>query len=137
MRDQCEEGEGSDLEDGEWNSVLYRDQLAKSFNARGFVKFRNLARISRPKRRRKVKEKRREDREDDEKIGGKEKEVYAVEVVEEVEGEDKMRKLLGDEEFRGGEKWRGSTRLLLLDEKLVELDIDDFPQAIKVLNIFN
>lgn len=48
-----------------------------------------------------------------------------------MEGEEDMRGLLG-EEFRGGEKWRGSTRLLLLDEKLVDKDVEDFPQAIKV-----
>ncbi|BAT83889.1 hypothetical protein VIGAN_04112700, partial [Vigna angularis var. angularis] len=30
--------------------VLYRDKLARTFNSRGFVKFGNLAKISRPKR---------------------------------------------------------------------------------------
>ncbi|KAK2639271.1 hypothetical protein Ddye_027066 [Dipteronia dyeriana] len=107
----------------ELNSVLYRDRLAKTFNVRGFVKFRNLARISRPKRK-KRKEKRREEKEGN---GGK-NEICAVEVLEE-EGEE-MRGLLG-EEFR--DKWRGPTRLLLLDEEMVDKDVEDFPQAIKVV----
>ncbi|KAH7544234.1 hypothetical protein JRO89_XS15G0133800 [Xanthoceras sorbifolium] len=122
-----DEDESVDFTGEESNSVLYRDRLVKTFNVRGFVKFRNLARISRPKRR-KRKEKRREEKE---RNGGKKDEIYAVEVVEEEEEGEEMRGLLG-EEFRGGDKWRGPTRLLLLDEELVDKDVEDFPQAIKV-----
>ncbi|KAK0602805.1 hypothetical protein LWI29_037111 [Acer saccharum] len=118
-----DEDEILDYAGEELNSVLYRDRLAKTFNVRGFVKFRNLARISRPKRK-KRKEKRRE-----EKVGNERKEeICAVEVLEE-EGEE-MRGLLG-EEFR--DKWRGPTRLLLLDEEMVDKDVEDLPQAIKVV----
>lgn len=116
----------------ELNSVLYREELVKSFDSRGFAKFRNLARISRPRRRKK-----REKNEDKEGKGRK-GEVYFVEVVEEERKE--MKRLLGDE-FRGGEKWKGSTRLLLLDEGLVDKNVDEFPEAIKVscefFSIFN
>ncbi|KAL5736169.1 hypothetical protein ACOSQ2_030957 [Xanthoceras sorbifolium] len=123
-----DEDESVDFTGEESNSVLYRDRLVKTFNVRGFVKFRNLARISRPKRR-KRKEKRREEKEGN---GGMKDEIYAVEVVEEEEEGEEMRGLLG-EEFRGGDKWRGPTRLLLLDEELVDKDVEDFPQAIKVV----
>ncbi|TXG67172.1 hypothetical protein EZV62_008447 [Acer yangbiense] len=120
--DGDDEDEILDYAGEELNSVLYRDRLAKTFNFRGFVKFRNLARISRPKRK-KRKEKRREEKEGNER----KEEICAVEVLEE-EGEE-MRGLLG-EEFR--DKWRGPTRLLLLDEEMVDKDVEDFPQAIKV-----
>lgn len=114
------------------NSVLYREELVKSFDARGFVKFRNLARISRPRRKkRKVKNEGKEG-------NGRKGELYVVEVVEEERKE--MSGLLGDE-FRGGEKWRGSTRLLLLDEELVDKNVEEFPAAIKVccesFSVFN
>ncbi|KAH9802935.1 tRNA (guanine(37)-N1)-methyltransferase 2 [Citrus sinensis] len=108
----------------EVNSVLFREELVKSFDARGFVKFRNLARISRL-RRKKGKEKK-----EGKEGNGRKGELYVVEVVEEERKE--MSGLLGDE-FRGGEKWRGSTRLLLLDEELVDKNVEEFPEAIKVL----
>ena len=44
------EGDGEEL-----SPVLYREKLAKEFNSRGFMKFRNLAKISRSKRRRRRK----------------------------------------------------------------------------------
>jgi len=44
--------------------------------------------------------------------------------------------LLGDE-FKGKtRKWRGSTRLLLLDERYAERDVEDLPEAIKVKRLF-
>lgn len=54
-----------------------------------------------------------------------------VEVVddEEDEGED-FRGLLGDDFVR--RRWRGSTRLLLLDERYAKKGIDELPEAIKV-----
>jgi len=56
-----------------------------------------------------------------------------VEVVEEEEEEDSvgMRKLLG-EEFVSS-KWRGSTRLLLLDERYAGSGVEELPEAIKVV----
>ncbi|KAH9651017.1 tRNA (guanine(37)-N1)-methyltransferase 2 [Citrus sinensis] len=64
--------------------------------------FRNLARISRPRR------KKRKEKKEGKEGNGRKGELYVVEVVEEERKE--MSGLLGDE-FRGGEKWRGSTRL--------------------------
>lgn len=117
------EGDGEKL-----NSVLYRDKLVKTFNSKGYVNFRNLARLSRPKWRKKREE-----------IGhGKKKgigwnEVYMVEVVvddeSDQEGED-LSGLLGDD-FKG-RKWRGSTRLLLLDEGYAYKGVEEMPEAIKV-----
>jgi tRNA (guanine37-N1)-methyltransferase len=122
------EGDGDVL-----SPVLYREKLARTFNSRGYVRFRNLARISRPKRKKKRKE--------EEESGGGNKgigknEIALVEVVEgEEEGED-LKGLLGDE-FKGKtRKWRGSTRLLLLDERYAERDVEDLPEAIKVKRLF-
>uniref|UniRef100_A0A803N6A3 tRNA (guanine(37)-N1)-methyltransferase n=1 Tax=Chenopodium quinoa TaxID=63459 RepID=A0A803N6A3_CHEQI len=80
------EGDGEEL-----SGVLYRDKLAKEFNARGFV-------------------------------------------IEECEGEGEnvggdLSGLLGDE-FKG-RKWRGSTRLLLLDETYAGKKFDELPEAVK------
>nr|GMD51384.1 tRNA (guanine(37)-N1)-methyltransferase 1 [Ipomoea batatas] len=55
-----------------------------------------------------------------------------IEVVEaEVTGDEDMSGLLGDE-FKGG-KWRGSTRLLLLDEHCANKGFDEMPEAIKAV----
>ncbi|KAH9651019.1 tRNA (guanine(37)-N1)-methyltransferase 2 [Citrus sinensis] len=59
-------------------------------------------RISRPRR------KKRKEKKEGKEGNGRKGELYVVEVVEEERKE--MSGLLGDE-FRGGEKWRGSTRL--------------------------
>ena len=108
--------------------MLYRDKLAREFNARGFIKFRNLAKISRPKRKKKnVKE---EERSEGNKGIGK-NEIALVEVVEEEEEED-LKGLLGDE-FKGTRsKWSGPTRLLLLDERYAARKAEELPEAIKV-----
>ncbi|KAK2984734.1 hypothetical protein RJ640_004559 [Escallonia rubra] len=110
--------------------VLYRDKLVKTFNTRGFVKFRNLARMSRPKKRKK-----KEEAEGRDKRGSGRNAVYMVEVVEDgsgsEEGEEDLSGLLGDE-FKG-RKWRGSTRLLLLDEQYADNRLEDMPEAIKAV----
>ncbi|XP_022632674.1 tRNA (guanine(37)-N1)-methyltransferase 1 isoform X2 [Vigna radiata var. radiata] len=111
--------------------VLYRDKLARTFNSRGFVKFRNLAKISRPNRNKKRK-KRKEgmEVEDGRRVG--QNGFAVVEVVEEEEEDSVgMRKLLG-EEFVSS-KWRGSTRLLLLDERFAGRGVEELPEAIKAV----
>ncbi|XP_059661575.1 tRNA (guanine(37)-N1)-methyltransferase 1 [Cornus florida] len=116
------DGDGDPL-----SPVLYRDLLAKKFNSRGFVKFRNLAKLSRPKKTRKKREDERE-----KKGIGKNGFAAVVEIVEEKEeeGED-LSGLLGGE-FKG-RKWRGSTRLLLLDERYATTGLDELPEAIKAV----
>lgn len=115
------EGDGERL-----SPVLYRDKLSKTFNSKGFVNFRNLAKISRPKEKKK-----RGDGKEREKKGVGKNETALIEVVEaEVTGDEDMSGLLGDE-FKGG-KWRGSTRLLLLDEHCANKEFDEMPEAIKV-----
>ncbi|GAY52543.1 hypothetical protein CUMW_142650, partial [Citrus unshiu] len=93
-----------------WRIWHWRNQKLN----RGFVKFRNLARISRPRR------KKRKEKKEGKDGNGRKGDLYVVEVVEEERKE--MKGLLG-EEFRGGEKWRGSTRLLLLDEEFVDKNV--------------
>ncbi|XP_071907477.1 tRNA (guanine(37)-N(1))-methyltransferase 1-like [Coffea arabica] len=113
--------------DGELLSpVLYRDKLARTFNSRGFVNFRNLAKISRPK---KVKKKEEERKEKGKKGGVGRNEMAVVAVVEEEESD--VSGLLGDE-FKG-KSWRGSTRLLLLDETYANKGINEMPEAIKAV----
>ncbi|KAL3503293.1 hypothetical protein ACH5RR_037742 [Cinchona calisaya] len=118
------EGDGEPL-----SPVLYRDKLARTFNSKGFVRFRNLAKISRPK---KVKKKKEDGKKEE---GGKKggigrNEMAVVEVVEEeIEGD--VSRLLGAE-FKG-KRWQGPTRLLLLDETYADKGIDDMPEAIKAV----
>ncbi|MFQ6621313.1 hypothetical protein Gotur_002630 [Gossypium turneri] len=119
--------ENNEEENEEFESlVLYREKLAKEFNYRGFVKFKNLAKISRPGKRKK-----KEKNGDGEMKGNERKECCLVEVLEEEE-EDEMKGLLG-EEFKGGRKWKGSTRLLLLDERYGDKGFEELPQAIKAV----
>ncbi|KAJ8763607.1 hypothetical protein K2173_003079 [Erythroxylum novogranatense] len=120
-----EEGDGESL-----SLVLYREKLAKEFNSKGYVKFRNLAKISRPKR----KKKRKEENGDGGSEGierNRKNEFAVVEVVEEQEERENWKGLLGDE-FKGKWKWKGSTRLLLLDERYAEKRMEELPRAIKV-----
>lgn len=132
--DKRKDGEENDeKEDGEFESlVLHREKLVREFNYRGFVKFKNLAKISRPGKR-----KRKEKKGDEERKGDERKEFCVVEVVEEEgeEGHEEMKGLLG-EEFRGGRKWKGSTRLLLLDERYGDKGMEELPQAIKVVVVW-
>ncbi|KAK8469516.1 hypothetical protein PHAVU_005G087700 [Phaseolus vulgaris] len=118
--------------DGEVLSpVLYRDKLARTFNSRGFVKFRNLAKISRPNRNKKRKKmKEAMEVEEGRRVG--QNGFAVVEVVEEEEEDSVgMRRLLG-EEFASS-KWRGSTRLLLLDERYAGRSVEELPEAIKAV----
>ncbi|TYI42230.1 hypothetical protein ES332_A01G083600v1 [Gossypium tomentosum] len=126
--DKRKDGEENNEEENEEfeSLVLYREKLAKEFNYRGFVKFKNLAKISRPGKRKK-----KEKKGDGEMKGNERKECCLVEVLEEEE-EDEMKGLLG-EEFKGGRKWKGSTRLLLLDERYGDKRFEELPQAIKIL----
>lgn len=108
--------------------VLYRDNLAKTFNSRGYIKFRNLAKISRPNK----KKNKKKGGEDVEGKKGFQKNGFAV--VEVLEDEDEenvgLKNLLGEEFKRN--KWRGSTRLLLLDERYAGKGVEELPEAIKV-----
>ncbi|CAL1385429.1 unnamed protein product [Linum trigynum] len=112
----------------ELSPVLYRERLATEFNAKGFVKFRNLAKISRPKKKKmKQKEGGRGDGDGEGRHGSNE--FAVVEVVEEGNG-DEWKGLLGDE-FKGRKRWMGSTRLLLLDERYADKTLEELPQAVK------
>ncbi|KAL4554962.1 hypothetical protein LXL04_037572 [Taraxacum kok-saghyz] len=115
------EGDGEPL-----SPVLYRDKLAKTFNSRGFEKFRNLAKLSRPKRTTKKEPSRIRE--------NKSNEYYLLEEVVNIhhdpENAHDLSGLLGDDEYRLG-KWKGSTRLLLLDETHAYKLFDEMPEAIK------
>lgn len=123
------EGDGEKL-----SPVLYREKLAKTFNSRGYMRFRNLAKISRPRRRRRRRKEGKGGGEEEVKEEkGKGKNNFAVVEVVEEEG-DELRGLLG-EGFRGRRKWKGSTRLLLLDERFANKGLEELPEAIKVVDI--
>lgn len=116
-------------------AVARREKLVRDLTARGFLRFPNLARLSRPSP---LALKRRERKGD----GGDEKatrepdkdKAYVVEVVGETgEDDDEWKGLVGEEGFGRG-AWRiGSTRLLLLDERYAERKVDELPEAVKVL----
>ncbi|CAL0310623.1 unnamed protein product [Lupinus luteus] len=113
--------------------VLYREKLAKTFNTRGFVKFRNLAKISRPNRNNKNKR--------DEKGSGIDKKrvgkngFAAVEVIDDddEEGDENLGNLVEGEEGFRRKKWKGSTRLLLLDEQYSGRGVEELPEAVKAV----
>ncbi|KAL6199243.1 hypothetical protein ACLB2K_029029 [Fragaria x ananassa] len=120
------DGDGEPL-----SPVLYREKLAKTFDSRGYVNFRNLAKMSRPNQK-----KRRAAEGGDGGEGGRrnrKSEFLVLEVVEDEdeEGED-LKGLLGDA-FQGRKKWRGSTRLLLLDERYGDRGVEELPQAIQAV----
>lgn len=110
------------------HSVLYRDELAKNFNSQGYARFRNLAKMSRPK-----KVPKRDGGEKRVVKGVRRSEGVLVEVVEVDDSED-LSRLLGDD-VKWQKNWRGSTRLLLLDERYSNKRIEELPEAIKV--VFN
>ncbi|NP_001384787.1 hypothetical protein VitviT2T_029656 [Vitis vinifera] len=116
------EGDGEIL-----SPVLYRDTLAKTFDSQGFANFRNLAKLSRPKKKKRRKE---EERSEGKKRTGK-NEFAMVEVVEDGEEGEDLRGLLGEEFKR--KRWRGSTRLLLLDERYADKGVEELPEAIKAV----
>lgn len=118
-------------------AVARRGKLAREFNARGFVRFPNLARLSRPSpAARKRRERKAGGESDEEATRGRDKDkVYVVEVV--VEGregdEDDLKGLVGEEGLGRG-AWRtGPSRLLLLDEKYAGRGVDELPEAVKVV----
>ncbi|KAJ0983624.1 hypothetical protein J5N97_011879 [Dioscorea zingiberensis] len=96
--------------------VLYREKLVKDFNYRGFLNFRNLAKMSRPKKKKKKLEG-WERRWTGSEAGVGKNDFAVVEVVGDggVGEEEDMSGLLG--EGFGMGRWRGPTRLLLLDER--------------------
>lgn len=129
---RLDEGGDGDVEDRRLSPVLYREKLAKSFNCRGFLKFRNLAKISRPKKKKK-KEKKNEESEGEEGVKRIGRNDFAVVEVVGESGEDDEEDLSGllGEDFKGG-RWRGSTRLLLLDERYANRGAEELPEAVKV-----
>lgn len=123
--------QGKAAGDGErLSSVLHRDKLARTFNSTGYLKFRNLAKISRPKRKRKTEKSEEKEKEK----GSRRNEFAVVEVVESRVGAEDFEGLLG-EGYGSRGRWRGSTRLLLLDEKYSGEEVQDLPEAIKVINL--
>ncbi|KAK8452811.1 hypothetical protein SEVIR_5G177510v4 [Setaria viridis] len=100
-------------------AVLRREKLAREFNARGFLRFPNLARLSRPSP---AARKRRE-----RKGGGGDEEATRE--------PDRDKAYVVEEGFGRG-AWRiGPTRLLMLDESYAERRVDELPEAVKgVLN---
>ncbi|OMP04614.1 tRNA transferase Trm5/Tyw2 [Corchorus olitorius] len=130
LLDKRKEGEDDNAgSEGEYESlVLYREKLVKEFSYKGFAKFKNLAKMSRP-----GKKKRKERKGDEKRDENGRKEFCVVEVMEDEEGvEDEMKGLLG-EDFKGRGKWKGSTRLLLLDERHSDKGLEELPQAIKAV----
>ncbi|OIT23842.1 PREDICTED: tRNA (guanine(37)-N1)-methyltransferase 1 [Nicotiana attenuata] len=112
-------------------SVLYRDKLARTFNSTGYVKFQNLAKLSRPKKSKKKREEKEESGRQRKGLGRNE--MALVEVVEEEgSGDEDLSGLLGDDFIRR-RKWSGSTRLLLLDERYANKRIEELPEAIKAV----
>ncbi|XXG71301.1 hypothetical protein AAC387_Pa07g0585 [Persea americana] len=135
---KLDEGGDGDVESRRLSPVLYREKLMKSFNSRGFLKFRNLAKISRPKKsdsKKKKKKKKKtvegegEGEEEVKRIG--KNDFVVVEVVGEESDEEDLSGLLGDD-FKGG-RWRGSTRLLLLDERYANIGVEELPEAVKAV----
>lgn len=123
------EGDGERL-----SSVLRRDQLARTFNSTGYLKFRNLAKISRPKRKRKTEKTETKEKDKEKEKGSRRNEFAVVEVVEGQGETEDFQGLLG-EGYGSRGRWRGSTRLLLLDEKYSGEDVHDLPEAIKVIKL--
>ncbi|PKA52631.1 tRNA (guanine(37)-N1)-methyltransferase 1 [Apostasia shenzhenica] len=122
-------GGESDAERKVLSPVLYRDKLAKEFNYRGFLKFRSLAKMSRPK---KKKRRTKEQLVHTLLANGVGKKDYSViEILREVDKEEDLSGLLGDE-FRPG-RWRGPTRLLLLDERYADKGMEELPEAVKAV----
>ncbi|KAM0841126.1 hypothetical protein ACQ4PT_059218 [Festuca glaucescens] len=111
-------------------AVTRRDRLARQFNARGFVQFPNLAKMSRPSARAQ-RDKKGEGRGGDKEAKREKDTVYVVKVPG--EEEDQWKGLVGEEGFGSG-AWRGEpTRLLLLDESYAKRSVGELPEAVKVL----
>ncbi|KAM0898150.1 hypothetical protein ACQ4PT_022109 [Festuca glaucescens] len=113
-------------------AVTRCDRLARQFNARGFVQFPNLAKMSRPSARTQ-RDKKGEGRGGDKEAKREKDTVYVVKVPGEEEDDDQWKGLVGEEGFGSG-AWRGEpTRLLLLDESYAKRSIDELPEAVKVV----
>lgn len=112
-----------DGEEEAFSAVLHREKLVKDFNCKGYLNFRNLARVSRPK-----KEKKNEPKCNKERAQNEKGNVYSVQLVKNKDEED-WSGLLG-EGFNGGSKWLGPTRLLLLDETYANKGEEELPQAV-------
>lgn len=126
------DGESDGDEEHRLSPVLYREKLVKDFNCRGFLNFRNLAKMSRPKKKKKNSLKNGKEEGLEVKCGVGKNDFYAVEVVGDggFGEEEDMSGLLGVG-FRPG-RWRGPTRLLLLDERFAKKGADELPNAVKV-----
>ncbi|TVU20773.1 hypothetical protein EJB05_30369, partial [Eragrostis curvula] len=112
-------------------AVERREKLAREFNARGFVRFPNLARLSRPASAKRKAKKGGDSDEETTRERDSDK-TYVVEVVGE-EAAEEWKGLVGEEGFGKG-AWRmGPTRLLLLDERYAESKVDELPEAVKVV----
>lgn len=113
-----------------------REKLAREFNARGFLRFPNLARLSRPSPAARKRRERKGDGDEEEATREHDRDkAYVVEVVREGtdEEDDEWKALVGEEGFGRG-LWRmGPTRLLLLDESYAKKRVDELPEAVKVL----
>jgi tRNA (guanine37-N1)-methyltransferase len=119
-------------------AVARREKLAREFDARGFLRFPNLSRLSRPSPAARKRRGRKGDGSDEETTREPDRDkAYVVEIVREEgteDDEDKWWKgLVGEEGFGRGAWWMGPTRLLLLDESYAERRVDELPEAVKVL----
>ncbi|KAE9621659.1 putative tRNA (guanine(37)-N(1))-methyltransferase [Lupinus albus] len=121
----------SDSDGDVLSPVLYREKLAKTFNTRGFVKFRNLAKISRPNRNNKNKKDEKGSGIDKKRVG--KKGFTAIEVIDDDEEDENLGNLVEGEEGFGRKKWKGSTRLLLLDEQYSGRCVEELPEAVKAV----
>ncbi|KAF0919331.1 hypothetical protein E2562_029192 [Oryza meyeriana var. granulata] len=115
-------------------AVARREKLAREFNARGFVQFPNLAKMSRPPARKRKGKKDEGGGEAAVTAWDSKDKIYVVEVVGEgKEHGDEWMGLVGEEGF-GRSVWRGGpTRLLLLDESYAKRRVDELPEAVKVV----
>uniref|UniRef100_A0A804N3M2 SAM-dependent methyltransferase TRM5/TYW2-type domain-containing protein n=1 Tax=Zea mays TaxID=4577 RepID=A0A804N3M2_MAIZE len=113
-------------------AVLRREKLVRELNARGFLRFPNLARLSRPSPLARKRRERKGDGGDEETCEPDKDKAYVVEVAgERREDDDDWKGLVGEEGI-GRDTWRiGSTRLLLLEERYAERKVDELPEAVK------
>ncbi|CAO2184512.1 unnamed protein product [Urochloa humidicola] len=115
-------------------AVARREKLAREFNARGFLRFPNLARLSRPRPAARKRKERKGDGGDEEATRERDRDkAYVVEVVGEgtEDDDDEWKGLIGEEGFGRGVWQMGPTRLLLLDESYAESSVDELPEAVK------
>jgi tRNA (guanine37-N1)-methyltransferase len=114
-------------------AVARREKLSRDFNARGFVRFPNLARLSRPAARKRNGKKGGDSDEETTRALDKDR-AYVMEVVGEggEDDADEWNGLVG--ECFGKGAWRmDPTRLLLLDERYADRRVNELPEAIKVM----